>query len=358
MQNEIINSYYNNIVKIIQPHVRGDFKKIRIEFCYNDKQTYTKLFGIYNNSHEKLLHIDEMDDFVDEFEENELLKIPENFTELRKIMILQNNQWNKCTFVIDENSKFDVSYESHYNPRIVEYRQNKTITLPSSELMRLWHELKPLPIIERSTDEIDHDILSCTSLLSELISKHLPKEIIWRQPMAEQELELKKFELEIGRRLPQDFRRFYLLHDSHDNKNRKKYAEYIGIIYCWQLLALKDSISAWEDWACFEKDWDDNCQFSKCMAGKKIKEKYVNRGWIPFAEDCGGNYLGIDLDPDINGTYGQVINFGRNEDNKYVLADSFLGFLKWYVLQLQNKNFIAKGDEDDYEFGAKEHEFF
>jgi len=45
--------------------------------------------------------------------------------------------------------------------------------------------------------------------------------------------------------------------------------------------------------------------------------------------DLGGNYIGIDLDPDTNGIKGQVIIFGRDEEDMIVLANSWDEFLDW-----------------------------
>ncbi|WP_131667921.1 SMI1/KNR4 family protein [Psychrobacter pygoscelis] len=41
-----------------------------------------------------------------------------------------------------------------------------------------------------------------------------------------------------------------------------------------------------------------------------VKKLSINPFWLPFAHDHGGNFLGIDLEPDSLGTVGQVINFG------------------------------------------------
>ena len=58
-----------------------------------------------------------------------------------------------------------------------------------------------------------------------------------------------------------------------------------------------------------------------------IKKRYFNPNWIPIIFDNLGNYIGIDLDPDVNGTAGQVINFGRDEEDMFVIAESFEKFL-------------------------------
>jgi len=58
-----------------------------------------------------------------------------------------------------------------------------------------------------------------------------------------------------------------------------------------------------------------------------IKEIYFHNKWIPFISDAGGNYIGYDLDPDENGTKGQVIVFGRDELQSVVVGKSLTEFL-------------------------------
>lgn len=50
-------------------------------------------------------------------------------------------------------------------------------------------------------------------------------------------------------------------------------------------------------------------------------------GWLPISEDGGGNCYAVDLSPAEGGTYGQVILFGRNEDERRVLAPSITAWL-------------------------------
>jgi cell wall assembly regulator SMI1 len=63
-------------------------------------------------------------------------------------------------------------------------------------------------------------------------------------------------------------------------------------------------------------------EFCTSTPERTIKKTAFNTKWIPIAEDWGGNYLAIDLDPDINGHIGQIINIGRDEDDKFVIAHS------------------------------------
>jgi cell wall assembly regulator SMI1 len=72
-----------------------------------------------------------------------------------------------------------------------------------------------------------------------------------------------------------------------------------------------------------------------------IKNLYFHSKWLPVAHDFGGNYIGIDLDPDANGTKGQVIVFGRDEDRKFVVAQSLTEFFALFLEMLEDEEFIS-----------------
>jgi cell wall assembly regulator SMI1 len=59
-----------------------------------------------------------------------------------------------------------------------------------------------------------------------------------------------------------------------------------------------------------------------------IKKIYFHNKWLPLFSDHAGNHIGIDLDPDINGTRGQVIIYGRDEDKLLVVSNSLTDFFK------------------------------
>ncbi|MEM8526098.1 MAG: SMI1/KNR4 family protein [Bacteroidota bacterium] len=69
---------------------------------------------------------------------------------------------------------------------------------------------------------------------------------------------------------------------------------------------------------------------------KAIKIKYYHVKWIPIFSDYCGNFIGIDLDPDEKGKYGQVIIFGRDEAPNIVIANSLNDFFD-FNLDLMNK---------------------
>jgi cell wall assembly regulator SMI1 len=68
-------------------------------------------------------------------------------------------------------------------------------------------------------------------------------------------------------------------------------------------------------------DFDNEISFTSTPKSA-IQKKYFHYKWLPIFSDYGGNYIGIDLDPDTKGKKGQVINFGRDEEDMFVLAEN------------------------------------
>lgn len=75
-----------------------------------------------------------------------------------------------------------------------------------------------------------------------------------------------------------------------------------------------------------------------------IKPYYFHLKWIPLIEDHGGNYIGVDLDPGPSGTKGQVIVFGRDEYEMFVLAPSWDAFLDRMLAEIDRRPFSLNGD--------------
>lgn len=64
-----------------------------------------------------------------------------------------------------------------------------------------------------------------------------------------------------------------------------------------------------------------------------VQMQEVVFGHVPFTSDWTGNYIGIDLSPAPNGKIGQITNFGGDEYDRFVFADSFEMFLEWVLKQ-------------------------
>jgi cell wall assembly regulator SMI1 len=78
----------------------------------------------------------------------------------------------------------------------------------------------------------------------------------------------------------------------------------------------------------FWKDSMDELNLQSNPPGTVQPKVYVD-GWFPFASDSGGNYFAVDMVPDVNGTVGQIISFGRDESINYQFAPDMKTFLEF-----------------------------
>jgi internalin A len=85
-----------------------------------------------------------------------------------------------------------------------------------------------------------------------------------------------------------------------------------------------------------------------------IRRAEFNPKWIPVFADASGNFVGIDLDPDINGVSGQVINFGRDENMKFQVARNLSGFFAFIKKRIESgkcDEAITREDDGGYSYG-------
>lgn len=118
------------------------------------------------------------------------------------------------------------------------------------------------------------------------------------------------------------------LEEWFDNFETKKNS--VQQLLCGMQLMDRTQMEAeWKSWREFDGDevLNDKSCFSSHPIGA-IKRLYSNPKWIPIAHDGSGNYIGVDLNSDKLGENGQVINFGRDENDKYVFASSISEFVE------------------------------
>ncbi len=171
------------------------------------------------------------------------------------------------------------------------------------------------------------------------LAKEYPEMLADLNPGCAQE-QLSNVEQEIGVRLPESVKNFYLIHDGQKSEHDK------GIFYDVAFLPLARLIADWRMWSEIIDSYDEETmrtdfdEFNISLMPDKVREKYANKRWIPFAVIWDSNYLGLDFDPEVNGKAGQVINFGREEEQKSVIADSFESFIAWYINELERGNYL------------------
>jgi cell wall assembly regulator SMI1 len=179
---------------------------------------------------------------------------------------------------------------------------------------------------------------------------HLPRVVAALQPPAS-EARLNRLESLIGVALPEDYRSLYRWHNGQTEK------VFAGPWPGLRFMPLDLVEKQWKFWYHLldRETPEGRASYDEMAVSVRpgtIKEKYVNARWIPFAECGSSDYLGIDLDPGPNGSYGQVINFGRDQDLKRVVAPNIAAFTEWVLVLLRSGNFYIEDiDDGDVDFG-------
>ncbi|WP_244835000.1 SMI1/KNR4 family protein [Clostridium sp. BJN0001] len=153
--------------------------------------------------------------------------------------------------------------------------------------------------------------------------------------------EINKIEQQMDILFPEDLKQLYMIING-DNKH------IFGFVNGLNMLSLEEMYTTWKSWREFDDDKELNDKkYYSSLPQKSIKCRYTNSLWIPIAHDCSSNYFGIDLDPDVNGTIGQIINFGRDENHKKVFASSLKKFFE-LGLKLKGEIQIEEVEKDVY----------
>lgn len=156
--------------------------------------------------------------------------------------------------------------------------------------------------------------------------------------------ELKSLSDTMKLEIPKEFIDFYKIHNGQTDDAMAIFPE--GI-----LLSIESIISEWNIW----RELLEVGEFDECevCADEGIKNCWWNIKWVPFISDGGGNNICLDLDPDTNGKYGQVITMWHDSQEREILADSFREFLENYLNKLKEGTLVYS---EDY-YGIVESEY-
>ncbi|WP_068774826.1 SMI1/KNR4 family protein [Paenibacillus sp. FJAT-26967] len=159
------------------------------------------------------------------------------------------------------------------------------------------------------------------------------------------EEEIQELEAQTGFRLPEAFKRLLRIHNGEK--------DYRGIFMGLGFLSTQEMLRNWNSYRELEDEvWGSVISFES----GKIQEYAYHPCWLPIADDGGGNYLGIDFAPGESGVSGQIINYGSDETELFVIADSFQELLDLILEQFKNGNCKVLEGEDEGEFYASWHE--
>lgn len=176
----------------------------------------------------------------------------------------------------------------------------------------------------------------------ERVVRLVPGDPLLNPPATDAQLDAAQAHL--GLSLPADVRALYRLADGQVQYRHDDPRWAAGLVAGEPLLPLTEALLQWDQWAGFEGETGLD-EFASSTPEGFVQPKYSVRGWIPLTHDGGGNHVGVDLDPDVRGTVGQVITFGRDDDQHQVLAPSLLSYLD-QLADLLEQGLGVPGDDD------------
>ncbi|MCK0203182.1 SMI1/KNR4 family protein [Ornithobacterium rhinotracheale] len=109
------------------------------------------------------------------------------------------------------------------------------------------------------------------------------------------------------------------------------------------LLSIDEMISTWQ----MMNDLFAEEEPIEHIKENKIKPVYWNQLWIPFSDYEASSRLILDLDPGVNGNYGQVYTLYSgldSESDEAVVAQSFKEFSTKVLQTLKNREFSLEDD--------------
>ncbi len=137
-------------------------------------------------------------------------------------------------------------------------------------------------------------------------------------------------EMLMGKSIPDDYKSSLLRHNGN------------AALSSYTYLSIENAISlysAMNEREIIEREIDD-------PESQLIQPKWWHYGWLPFAEDSGGNLLCIDLDPGPKGKFGQILVVEADMGPGPAGFDSFCAWLSDYHDGLQTGRFYA--DEEGF----------
>ncbi len=124
----------------------------------------------------------------------------------------------------------------------------------------------------------------------------------------------------------------------------------------------------WSEWDALRRDLpraqlEDLHRGTRSLVDGVVRPLYTSPRWIPlWADPTRADYIGLDFDPGKTGRLGQLINFGRNEDDHFQAAMDFDDLLACLVDEVESGAWPASemgfGADTIPWFGAPRDHFF
>lgn len=160
------------------------------------------------------------------------------------------------------------------------------------------------------------------------------------------EAQLRELEATTGRSLPEGWAQLWR------ENNGQTAADDPGLFAGWTFLSTEAIIREWNNWAALRSKAAPALMYGSAYISEPadaIQEVYSDGGWIPVAkEPMEGNYVGMDFNPGAAGRAGQIINFGRDEDEKRVLATSLPDLIEWVADACESGRIVVEEVDGRY----------
>lgn len=136
--------------------------------------------------------------------------------------------------------------------------------------------------------------------------------------------------------LPSDFRAYLAM---YGGSGRVSFYEYEG-------LPVEQIVRRWAGLESLRKKgtFKKSAPRELSKDADEIQWTWWDAGWIPFAEDGGGNLYCVDLCPGARGRCGQVIQWEMHAGPFGPIAPSFEGFLDGYMAQMEAGELVYRDD--------------
>jgi cell wall assembly regulator SMI1 len=139
-------------------------------------------------------------------------------------------------------------------------------------------------------------------------------------------------EAALGHALPEDYKRFLLIHDGQD-----EFASFVGL---GRLLSIAEVVET--------EIYGEPVPVDPSGVGEGVRALDYCPAWIPITESARGrDYLCIDLDPAPGGTRGQIIEYIVDFNDRPLVAPSFADLLSLYFEGIQTGEIDLDEDLDD-----------
>jgi len=126
-----------------------------------------------------------------------------------------------------------------------------------------------------------------------------------------------EFENEAGFAFPAILKSFLTLHNGVENT---------------AFMSVQRILKEWRDWQSIYNEWTQEELFDTDNESNiKTVPMYVTPYWVPFFNLGGGNFIALDFAPNSQGTAGQVISFGADEQSAIYEAKTLSEFLKGFI---------------------------